>query len=214
MLLMLLQSKPLILSLIIKKLIKKNECEINMKQIINLIFEWSQLKHIDHEGWRIIGVEKPESVAAHSLRAAQIGYVLAKLEKDTDPFKVCSMIVFHDIEECRIGDIHKIANRYVTSNKDSAVKDQLSTTEDIGKSIFDLWQEFEYQKSKEGILAKDADLLEMAFAAKEYIEKGYEHANDWLISISQRLKSKSAQDLFNELKNSNSNDWWQGLKKI
>lgn len=67
------------------------------KDILNFIFELGQLKRIKHEGWRLIGVKFPESVADHCLRAAQIGYILAKMEKYENPFEVCSMVVFHDI---------------------------------------------------------------------------------------------------------------------
>ena len=31
-----------------------------------------QLRRIKHEGWRLIGVDNPESVADHSLRAGKI----------------------------------------------------------------------------------------------------------------------------------------------
>ena len=35
------------------------------KNIINFIFELKQLSRIKHEGWKIIGIEDPESVADH-----------------------------------------------------------------------------------------------------------------------------------------------------
>jgi len=49
-------------------------------EITKFIFECFQLKRIKHEGWRIIGVENPDSVAAHSLSASQIAYILAQKE--------------------------------------------------------------------------------------------------------------------------------------
>jgi putative hydrolase of HD superfamily len=51
-----------------------------MKELVRLIFETLHLKHVKHEGWRIIGVEHPDSVAEHSLCAAQIAYIIAKME--------------------------------------------------------------------------------------------------------------------------------------
>ena len=54
----------------------------NLKNQINFLFELGQLKRVKHEGWRLVGVEHPESVAEHSLRAAQIGYVIAALENE------------------------------------------------------------------------------------------------------------------------------------
>jgi len=51
----------------------------NLKNLINLFFELGQLKKIQYRGWSLIGVKNYETVAEHNLRAAQIGYFLAKL---------------------------------------------------------------------------------------------------------------------------------------
>ena len=51
------------------------------KDILKFLFELGQLKKVEHEGWRLAGVENPETVTDHSLRAAQIAYVLARLEQ-------------------------------------------------------------------------------------------------------------------------------------
>ncbi|MDI6721005.1 MAG: HD domain-containing protein [Candidatus Aenigmarchaeota archaeon] len=61
------------------------------KDVLNFIFEMGQLRRIKHEGWRIAGVENPESVADHALRAAQIGFFLARLEGYDNPYEVCSI---------------------------------------------------------------------------------------------------------------------------
>lgn len=183
-----------------------------LNQILNFICELGMLKRIKHEGWRVAGVEYPESVAEHSLRAAQIGFILAKMEKFKNPYKVASMVIFHDIGECRIGDLHKIANRYVNANELEAVADQTNDLDEIGAEIFKLWEETENRTTKAGILAKDADLLEQAVTAKEYLEKGYNFTQKWIDAIKLHLQTKSAQMLCAELQNCNSNDWWQSLK--
>lgn len=184
------------------------------KDILNFIFELGQLKRIKHEGWRLIGVKSPESVADHCLRAAQIGYILAKMEKYENPFEVCSMVVFHDIVECRIGDIHRVANRYVSVEAESVAKEQLKKLDIVGKEILDMYRQANTRSSKAGIIAKDADRLDMAVTAKEYKEKGYAYAQDWIDNISKSMKTKSAQKLIKDLENSDSNQWWQGLKKL
>ncbi|MCW1296516.1 MAG: HD domain-containing protein [Candidatus Parvarchaeota archaeon] len=183
------------------------------KEIVDFIFELAQLKRIRHEGWRLIGIEDPESVAAHTARAIQIGFILAKMEKYENPFEICSILAFHEIAECRTGDIHRIANRYIQLDDESAVKDQLKKL-DFGEEIFELWKQIKYKNTRAGIIAKDADLLEMAFTAKEYIERGHTFAQDWISNISKRLQTDSAKNLLAALEKSNSNDWWQGLKKF
>jgi putative hydrolases of HD superfamily len=184
------------------------------KDILNLIFEFGQLRRIKHEGWRLVGVENPDSVAEHSLRAAQIGFLLAKMEKYENPYEVCTMVVFHDIGECRIGDIHKVALRYLEADEERVVREQTENLEDIGKDILKLWQEFEAKTTTAGIIAKDADRLEQAVMAKEYIERGHASAKDWIINVSRLLKTKSAKKLLKLLETTDSTDWWEGLKKL
>ena len=187
---------------------------MNNKNILKFIFELGQLKRVKHEGWKLIGIDNPESVAEHSLRAAQIGFILAKLEKYENPFEVCSILVFHDVAECRIGDIHRVGNRYISVDEEKVVEEQTAKLENIGKEISEMYEQIERKNTKAGIIAKDADFLEMAFMAKEYLERGYGFAQDWIDNISKSVQTKSAVSLLKDLQKSNSNDWWQGLKKM
>lgn len=184
------------------------------KKILNFIFELGQLKRIKHEGWKLAGIKDPESVAEHSLRACQIGFILAKLEKYDNPLEVCAILIFHDISECRVGDLHRVANRYVKADEEKAVEDQTKELGEIGKEILNLWKQMEHRNTKAGIIAKDADRLEQAFTAKEYIEIGYSYAQDWINNIEKSLITESAKKMLDNIKNHNTNDWWQGLKKL
>lgn len=187
---------------------------MDSKRICRFICELGHLKRIKHEGWKLCGVKDPESVAEHSLRAAQIGYILAKMEGFERASDICSILVFHDIGECRVGDIHKVARRYVVSNEERAVEEQCKSIGDIGNDIFRMWKTIELQEDTAGVIAKDADLLEMAFTAKEYIEIGYDSARDWIEKISKRLRTRSAKLLIDSLDDICCNEWWQGLKKL
>jgi putative hydrolase of HD superfamily len=186
---------------------------MKLKKIINFIFELGMLKRIKHEGWRVAGVERPESVGEHSLRAAQIAYILAHMEGYSNPDEVCSMLVFHDIGECRIGDIHKIANNYIQADEKRAILNQTSDLDRIGDCIFDKWSQFENKNTEAGKIAKDADLLEQAFTAKEYLEKGYVTQN-WIDNVNSLLQTNSAKNLIETLIKAKSSDWWVGLKKV
>lgn len=184
------------------------------KEILKFFFEMGQLSRVKREGWRLLGMETPESIADHSLRAAQIGWVLAKLEGYKDPNEVAAMLVFHDIGETRIGDIHKLANRYVTADEATAVREQVSRLGAAGDDVLTLWHQIEDKNTEAGIIAKDADLLELAVRAREYMERGYDDASEWFEAARQRLKTKSAKELLEQLPNVSSSSWWHGLKKI
>lgn len=177
-------------------------------------YELGMLRRIQREGWKLLGITHPESVAEHSLRAAQIAYVLAILEHHPSPETVCTMLVFHDIGECRIGDIQKVANRYINADERRVVSDQLNSLDEIGQRILSLWDEMESYHSQTAIIAKDADLLELALTACEYKQQGFTKANDWLNKTEQRIQTQSAKELFNSFLTTDPMKWWDGLKQI
>ena len=187
---------------------------MNTTEIVRFFFEIGHLRRIKHEGWKLVGVDAPDSVAEHTLRAAQIGFVLAKLEDYANPYEVCTMVVFHDNGETRVGDIHKVANRYVNVDEARAVREQLARLGSIGDVVFDLWQQVEDRVTTAGIIAKDADLLEQAVMAKELIERGYTAAQNWIDNVASLVRTASAQRLVAALADAKTSDWWQGLKKL
>jgi 5'-deoxynucleotidase YfbR-like HD superfamily hydrolase len=67
---------------------------------------------------------------------------------------------------------------------------------------------------QEQAILKDADYLECAFQAKEYLDVGYKGTASWLDSIEGRLKTGSARGLLSQLRKQDSNSWWKGLKRL
>ena len=184
--------------------------------ITNLLFEAFQLRHVRHVGYTLHGVETPPSVAEHSLIAAQIGYVLAKME-GADADRVTAMMVWHDFGETRIGDIHKIAARYIEGKPDIEKKvfqEQFGELE-FGSDIQELFGEFEERTTREGRIAKDADYLEMAFQSKIYVENGHLAAQDIIDAVGRVLQTESAKKLYSDMIHTSYVDWWRetGLKK-
>lgn len=188
-----------------------------LKKITNLIFESLHLKRIKHEWWRLCGVESPDSVAEHSLNAAQIGYILAKME-GADVQKVVTMLVWHDMTETRSGDHNKIAARYLLGKKEAEEKiihDQFDWLP-FADDIFALFHEFEEKTTLEGKIAKDADYLEVAFQAKMYVELGHVEAMNWIQNVGNALRTESAKQIWQEMNQTSFVDWWkqEGLKKV
>ncbi len=183
------------------------------KKVVDFIFEMGHLKRIRHEGWRLIGVDEPETVAAHSLRAAQIGYVLAKMSGYSNPHEIVTMLAFHDMAETRIGDLHKVAQRYVTADEEKVVKEQIETAPDVLSELLTLWQSVENRSNEAGNLAKDADLLEQAFTALEYVSCGFPMAIKWYDAVGKAIVTDVAKNLYASLSGVEVNDWWQDLKK-
>lgn len=194
----------------------------NIKKIINYIFEINVLKREKHNGFKMIGVRDLDSIAEHSLRASQIGYILTIMENERhgteiNPETVASMLVFHDNGEVRIGDLHKIAARYIDSSEAEArsFKEQIEQMpEEFSKRVWNYFEHFEKRDTKEAVIAKDADWLETAFSAKEHYDLGNEPAMNWIENVEKALETDSAKELVSEMKKTRFTDWWTGMKRM
>ncbi|MBI3413324.1 MAG: HD domain-containing protein [Candidatus Aenigmarchaeota archaeon] len=184
-----------------------------IERLAKLIFEAGQLKRLPRSGWSFAGIKNPESVADHSWRASVIGLFLAKME-NVDENKVVKMCLLHDFAETRTGDINRVNDRYVENKGErKAFSDIFSGLFDNG--FIDMFLEREDKKTKEAIVATDADLLEMFVQAKEYKESSaFPSIYDWMKNAKVKLKTKSAKELADKLEQMDPTSWWDGLKKI
>jgi len=182
-----------------------------MKQLVKFLYESGLLKNVKRSGWSLLGIPSPESVADHSYRTAVIGYFLAKME-GANPHKITTMCVFHDIQETRLGDLHKVGRRYLSFKEieRNVLKDQIS----FDRELFSQMEECQKRESKEAKIVRDADLLENILQAREYINVGYKDAQNWIENAKKLLTTDSAKKLVMEIENISPNEWWDGLKKI
>ncbi|UCB56838.1 MAG: HD family hydrolase [Candidatus Omnitrophota bacterium] len=180
------------------------------KDILNFIAEAGLLKRLRRSGWSVMGVKDAETVAEHSFRCAVIAYLLARME-GVSPYKVLLMALFNDIQEARITDLHKMAQRYIEAHaaEDKSFNEQISSLpKNIKKELKDMYREYKAQQSKESIIARDADILECLIQAKEYYEYGYPEATKFMKKAPRFLKTKSARSVWRQGKNMSLNEWW------
>lgn len=190
---------------------------------VNFFFELSQLKRQIRKGFSLAGVQKPDSVAEHSFRAMQIGFILAEMENERAGEEVVSaervvlMLMIHDNGEARVGDQDKVAARYF-SIKEAEQKAFEEQVEGLSERTASKWkayfEEYENRSTKEGVVAKDADRLEAAFQAKEYLDLGYESAQDWISNVEKAVETQSAKETIVVMKETKFTDWWKDLKKM
>lgn len=74
--------------------------------------------------------------------------------------------------------------------------------------------EFNERETLEGKCAKDADYLEQAVTAKEYMDIGYKGCQDWINNIKKAVKTKSAREFIAMIEATERNDWWWDLKQL
>ncbi|MBF0215702.1 MAG: HD domain-containing protein [Candidatus Omnitrophica bacterium] len=187
-----------------------------IERYLDLVSEAGMLKRVRRTGWDMLGAPYTESVAEHSFRCAVVGYILAKME-GADQSKVIVMTLFGDMPEARIGDIHKVANKYLNSRKSEreAYMDQIKGLEPSAKSELETGKnEYDAQKTLESLVARDADLLECLIQAKEYYDLGFKKAEKFMRKAPVLLKTKSAKALWRKAKNRDTDKWWEELSKF
>lgn len=186
------------------------------KPIVDFIAEAGLLKLTRRSGWSVLGIKEAESVADHSYRCAVIGFLLARLEK-ASAYKVLLMTLFNDIHEARITDLHKMAQRYIDSEKaeDTSFREQINALPlAIRAELTGMRKEYRKQRTPESIIARDADILECLIQAKEYHDHGYRRAPQFMKKAPLFLKTKSAKRLWKWAKKADLNDWWIKLSEF
>lgn len=186
------------------------------EKIKKFLSEIQVLKRLDHVGVRLAGVKNPDSLAEHSLVSAQIAYVLARLE-GADAEKCVLMSLFHDNEEVRLGDHHKVSKRYlnIKEAEKRAEQEHFANLPDLlGKELLELQEEKRKKETKEAIVSKDADWLEMATQAKIYLEMGYSACEYWIDDVERALKTESAKEILAEIRKDPDflNCWWKAIE--
>ena len=180
----------------------------HIKNITNFFFEVGSLKRIIRSGYQNLGSGKV-TIAGHTFRCAIIGYSLAKIEK-ADENKVLKMCLFHDLLETRTGDLNLVNKKYNKAFEEKARKDQCQNLP-FGKEMLKLLSEYEKRKTKEAILAKDADFLEEMCQEKEHYETGNPQALEWMEFTKKRLKTKIAKQIAEQIIKNHVKDWWWNL---
>jgi 5'-deoxynucleotidase YfbR-like HD superfamily hydrolase len=179
------------------------------------VFEAGELRRERDNGFHHIHAD-PSSVAEHCHRGSVLAFVLASYAKqheigyeDVDPNYVVSLVTFHDLHEGRTGDDDLIQKRYVKIDADLAIKEQTQGLGMIGETIRTMWQEVETGSTPAGRLAKDCEILERAFTARELVFYGNSEAQAWIDAVAARLKTNSAKELIKTLDGADPNEWWK-----
>lgn len=182
------------------------------KNMTNLFFELGYAFNVRNVGWDLIKVANKPSIAEHSYRNAVIALILAVNENAKNPYRVALAALLHKMHKIRLGDRHKVSAAYANYGsgvKERIRKDQVSM---LDKDTSNCIMEIFYIDDDEKVLVKDADQLELALEAKEYLDKGYKAAKVWIERIEEVLISNTAKKVFKEIITTEYFDWWKNLK--
>ncbi|MEW2506818.1 HD domain-containing protein [Amycolatopsis sp. NPDC047767] len=159
-------------------------------------YELGVLKRVRRSGWWQAGVRDPESVAEHSLRAAQLAALLAA-EEGASPERAAFLALWHDTQETRTGDLPHSAGPYLVKPDPRAITaDQTAALPSRSRGVVrEAVDEYEARESAEARCAKDADKLEMLLQALEYRSSGVSTVDEWVGSACAGLFTETARRL-------------------
>jgi len=177
-----------------------------MEEIANFLFEVGMLNKTPRTGFRFLGSGK-ESVAEHILRTLFIGYSLCKLDPAADELKVLRMCLVHDLPEARTGDQNYMYKKYVTVDEEKAVR-ELTEHLPFGGEIRSVLEEFNEKKTREALLAHDADQLGLILQLKEYGDLGNQYSQEWLNFAVRRLCTDQGRKLADKILQTDWTQWW------
>jgi len=199
-----------------KSSVKKNRKVNPQVAALDFFAEAGLLKRVKRSGWWVAGIKDPESVAEHCFRCALIGYYIAHCE-GVDPYKVVTQTLFNDIHEARINDLHKMGHHYIDFREaeKKVFADQIAYLDSKVKAALKAMREdYEKQKSRDSIVARDADILECLIQAKEYVDLGFPVAKTFFKRAPQHLKTATARKLWQQALVWDSHSWWQTVVKF
>ena len=163
----------------------------NYNKITDLLFEIGTLRNMKRMHSQTLP-QANDTIASHSFETAIIGMILAKME-NVDENKVLKMCLFHDIAEARTGDANFVHSHYVRQDEKKAIEDQYLETP-LEKEIIEILDKYNQKKSKEAVVAKDADLISQIISQCNYLKDSKDLAR-WNRHSIKGLKTKSAKKL-------------------
>jgi putative hydrolase of HD superfamily len=133
-----------------------------------------RLKETARAGWKLRGIDRPESVADHSFRLALLALVLApRADPPVDAGRCVAMALVHDLAESIVGDITPYDG--VTAEEKRRREEEAMRRLDSlagGAGLLALWEEYDAAETAEARFIKELDKLETAIQAAEYAGSG------------------------------------------
>ena len=167
--------------------------EKKIKNLLKFYLLATELKEKIRSGWKVWNIDRQrvESVAEHIYGTCILAISIdSQFELNIDLYKVIIMLVLHEIEEVKIGDLtlfDKVTQEQKRKMGKEAEEEVLIT---LDKKIeyIKLIEEFENMETKESVFAKMCDKLEADIQCKIYCEEKCIDINKKEISIFLKMQ--------------------------
>lgn len=182
---------------------------------LDFLYEIGTLRNMQR-GWAQHIAIPTASVAEHSFRVAFLATIICRMEKQGDENKIIKMALTHDIGETRTSDLSYVQKVYVKEDDDKASHDAFVGTT-LENFYSDTIKEYKERKSIEAKIVKDADNLDIDLEIKELVASGMEMPPKWhefrKMVRDEKLYTKSAKKIWDDIQNSNIHDWHVAANK-
>lgn len=157
-----------------------------------------RLKETARAGWKLRGVDQPESVADHTFRLCLMALVLGRdADPPVDRARCVFMALVHDLAESLVGDITPydgVAPEEKRRREHQAITRLSGLAGD--PQILELWEEYDRAQTAEARFVKELDKLETVLQAAEYeADRGAELDEFWRMG-DRALASPATRALF------------------
>jgi putative hydrolase of HD superfamily len=174
--------------------------DFTAKNFVNFYDNILQLKKILRKGWAERNVPHPESVADHTFGVAVLALFFSR-GKNLNVEKVITTALIHDVCESLTGDItpnDNISPREKQEKEYEAARKILQQIENSGE-LFELWKDFEYERTPEGKLIKELDRLEMVMQAFHYEKEHHIKLDEFYDFVEKKLTSPDLKKILREI---------------
>ena len=174
--------------------------------IIEIFFEYAQLKNIYRQGWLDHGVLKEhcESDADHVFMVALLGYTIATEHRpDLNALKVMQLGLFHELGEIYAGDTTPrdgLSKEEKYKKEFESVKKTFSKLPNPQKYI-DIWLEAEKAESTEAKFIDQVDKLELALQASLYEKLDCKNLDEFFTYYEERITSPELKNILKTIIN-------------
>ncbi|MCP4548793.1 MAG: HD domain-containing protein [bacterium] len=169
-----------------------------MKREDHWIKDLLDLKRSPRVGWFRAGIDRPESVADHSLAVGLLAWRLAR-KRGLDAEKALLLGVLHDFHEAQLGDIpspvkSRLPEGALASTEADLIREQWT---DVAPGVAEQLVAMESGGGgPEAELVRAVDGLELLLQARRYRAAGYECVDEFLEDLENR---EDLRELLDEL---------------
>jgi len=169
--------------------------------LIESFVQLAHLKQLYRQGWlrRGIADQHCESVADHVFGTVMLATLLAA-ERDLDPTRVVLMALVHDLGEAHAGDLTPADDHppELKHRLEAEGVRRLLGQLDAGRTLTEIWEEYEQGETPEARFVRQVDKLEMALQAALYQRQGHGDLTEFLDSAAGVIEDPELVALLEE----------------